>query len=88
MPKFMIRYGLGGGMGGCGEWEEIEADDMSAAEVEAYERACESYASYEGMYGLRCVDDIMEEDDVDEDEAYQMYLEERESWLDYEAKEV
>jgi 5-methylcytosine-specific restriction endonuclease McrBC GTP-binding regulatory subunit McrB len=39
------------------------------------------------MYGLRDLSQIMEEDEIEEeDEAMQVFEEERESWLDYSAK--
>jgi hypothetical protein len=88
MATFLIRYALGGGFGGCEseEWEEIEAKDLDAAEREAYERACELYESYAGMHGLRDEEQIMEEDEVSAEEAQEIYNDERESWLDFEAK--
>ena len=85
--KYEIRYGLAGGFGGVGDWEDAYAKTLEQAETEAYERACEIYESYEGMYGLRTVEDIMTEDGCIEDEAVMTYNEERESWLDYEARE-
>jgi hypothetical protein len=84
---FEIRYGLGGGFGGMGDWEDAYAKTLEEAELEAYERACELYESYEGMYGLRTAEEIMEEDDCSEDEAIMTYEEERESWLDYDVRE-
>lgn len=88
--KFEIRYGLGGGFGGCEnkDWEPIEADSLEEAENEAYEQACQEYEMYEGMHGLRSAYQIMEEDGLDEDEAEEEWREERESWLDYEARET
>jgi hypothetical protein len=87
MPKFYIRHALGGGFGGVknASWEEIEAEDIEKATDAAWELACEDYGSYVGLHGLRDLDQIMEEDDVGEDEAIDIYGEERESWLDYEA---
>ena len=82
--KFWIRYGLSGGFGGCGDWEEIDATDEDEANTEAWHRACEEYESYEGMHGLRTIEDIMEEDELDEDEAEDHWREERESWIEYE----
>lgn len=88
MAAFLIRYALGGGFGGCDneEWEEIEAEDLEAALREAYRRACEVYESYEGLHGLRDEADIAEEENVSAEEAREIYIDERESWLDYEAK--
>lgn len=39
------------------------------------------------MHGLREVSEIMEEDEIeDEDEAMEIYNEEREGWIDYSAE--
>lgn len=82
---YEIKYALGGGFGGTKnkDWEEIEADSKEEAEKEAFERACNEYESYAGMYGLRDVGQIIEEDEVDEDDAQEIFEEERERWLDY-----
>ena len=84
MKTYYIQHGLIGSFGGeANEWEVYEANSWQEAENYAYELACEDYESYEGMYGLRTVNDIMEEEGLTEDEAYDSYLEERESWLHY-----
>jgi len=88
MAKFQIKYGLAGGFGGAGEWKDCNATTMEQAEEEAMELACEVYESYEGMHGLRTVEEIMEEEELNEEDALQEYEEERDSWLDYEAREV
>jgi len=89
MKKFAIKYGLGGGFGGIenkGE-EIIEAKNEDEANNYAYEMACQEYDSYAGLHGLRDIEQIMEEDGIeDENEAEQVYNEERESWLDYDVK--
>lgn len=87
---FQIRYGLGGGFGGCEreEWEDSDATSLNEAEKEAWEMACQTYEMYDGMHGLRSVEMIMEEEEVDEEEAFEFWEEERESWLDYEVREV
>ena len=38
------------------------------------------------MHGLRTADEIMEEDEVDNEEAEMIYNEERDSWLEYSAE--
>lgn len=88
MPKFQIRYALAGGFGGVenADWETIEAEDLEKATDEAYQGACGVYDSYDGLHGLRSISQIMEEDDCDETEAEQVWEDERESWLDYEAR--
>lgn len=88
MAKFQIRYGLGGSFGGLCEWENSDAANEVDADLEAWEKACEEYESHAGLHGLRDVEQIMEEDEVDEEEAWEIYNEERESWLDYETREV
>jgi len=90
MKKFRIRGALGGGFGGCEnkEWKEIKAKDIDDAFSQAWLLACEEYDSYAGLHGLRDVEQIIEEDGASEDEAQEIYIEERESWIDYEAEEI
>ena len=83
---YIIGWGLSGGFGGIRDYEVIMADSLEEADKEAYQRAIQEYEQYEGMHGLRSVDDIMEEDDVDYDEAEEIYNEEREGWIDYSAE--
>ena len=87
---FFMRYGLGGSFGGCEncEWEECDATTEDEAYKEAWRRACEEYESYEGLYGLRTIEDIMEEEECDEEEAGITYSDEMESWIDYEVVEA
>jgi len=88
--KFRIRYGLGGGFGGCEnmEWEEIEAEDLDEANKIAWQGACEEYDSMVGLHGIRDIEEIMEEDDCNEEEAEMEMQEDKESWIDYEAEEI
>jgi len=84
---YIVSHGLGGGFGGARDFEVIQADSLEDAENWAWERACEDYDRYAGSNGLREVGEIMEEEDIeDEDEAWEVYEEERESWLDYSAQ--
>jgi hypothetical protein len=83
---FIIGVGLAGGFGGIQEYEVIQADDIDDASKYAWERACDLYEGYVGMHGLREMDQIMEEDEVEEEEAEQIYIDEREDWLDYSAE--
>ena len=84
---FIIGYGLGGGFGGQRNFKVIEANDEDEAFDYAYESASEEYESYSGMHGLRSVSQIMQEDEIeDEEEALEVYDEEKENWLDYSAK--
>lgn len=79
-----IRYGMGGGYGGSGDWEETTADTEDEANEWAYESACEEFES-SGEFDY---DDFREEypDASDEDE-WEAYCQERESWIAYEARE-
>ena len=63
---FIIGSGLGGGFGGQKNFEVIEANSLEDAEKWAWENACEEYESYAGMYGLRDINQIMEEDGIEE----------------------
>jgi hypothetical protein len=80
--RWKIYAGLGGGFGGANYIKTITGTKQEA-EAEAYQEAINSYESYEGSGGLRTISDIMEEDGVDEEEAEEIYNDERESWLDY-----
>lgn len=89
MAKFQIRAALSGGFGGVENacWETVECSSMAEAESEAYEAACAVYDSYDGLHGLRSIEQIMEEAEVSEHDAEEIWREEREGWLDYEARE-
>ena len=86
--EYQIRYGLSGGFGGCQrkEWEDCDSETENKAVQEAWERACEEYDSYAGLHGLRDTEQIIEEDGVSAEEAQEIYVEEREGWLDYEVR--
>lgn len=80
---YIIGYGLSGSFGGIQDYEVIIADSLEEAEESAWEQAKETYDSYAGLHGLRDIPEIIEEDEVDEDTACEIYEEERERWLDY-----
>lgn len=82
---FIIGWGLAGGFGGIRDFEVIEAETEEAAYKFAWEQACECYESYVGSYGLRTIEEIMEEEGYSEEGAEEQYNEEREGWLDYSA---
>lgn len=82
---FIVGWGLAGGFGGAKNYEVIEAETEEAASEYAWEQACEYYESYVGNYGLRTVEQIMEEEGYSDEEAEEQYSEERENWLDYSA---
>lgn len=91
MPKYLIYAGLGGGFGKAElvDEEPLEFEDKEAAEEYAFDCACEHYESYLGMYGLRTIEEIMEQDEIDDEEiAGEVFNEERASWLDYYVEEV
>lgn len=83
--KYKLYAGLGRSFGGAEYIETVEANSEEEASMWAWEAACEIYQSYEGLYGIRSYETIMEE--VNEDTAWEIYEEERESWLDYYVKE-
>jgi hypothetical protein len=81
MAVFYVKAALAGGFGGIdnADWQKIEAKDQEDADQQAYLMACEEYETYVGSSGLREIGEIMEEDDVDEEDAYEIFKEERES---------
>lgn len=90
--KWKIYYasGIGGDRvdmkDGPDEIEEFSTRDEAIKY--AWEKACEEYDNYAGLHGIRDVDEIMDEEGVDEDEAWEIYREERENSVDYDAKPV
>ena len=83
MEKYNIYAGLSGSFGGASFITTEEFKSLDDAYEYAYECAVEEYESYLGYHGLRTVEDIMVEDEVDESEAIEIYQEEMESWIDY-----
>jgi len=86
MKYFIIR-------GGCFNIDEDESVtatiDHNAAVNEAYEMACESYDSYAGLHGIMSEEDYIEEGEAENfDEAWELYREDRESTVEYEAIEI
>ena len=77
---WLVYYSGGNGMGG--EYEKFEGTEKEASDY-CYQMACDNYDSYAGLHGIRDTSDIMEEDSVDEEEASEIYHEEREGSLDY-----
>lgn len=84
--EWMVFAGLGGGFGGATE-QGMFIGTEDEANMEAWRLSTDEYEGMVGMHGLRDTDEIMEEDDVDYEEAQQIYNEERESWLDYRVEE-
>lgn len=85
MKKYRVSYGLGGGIGSTTEDDEIyEFENDKEAMEFAWEKACEEYEDYVGLYGLRTLHEIMEEDGIESvEEATGIYKEERENWIEY-----
>ena len=95
MAFYKINYGCG-----CGDNEEyLEFNSENEANDYAYEKAVEDYESYEGLYGIRSMSDIAEEDfglDFSELDYHigdyavveAAYFDERESQLSYSAEEI
>ena len=88
MPTYRIFAGLGGGFGGAKEVDELEFDNKDEAMEYAYHQAFEIYEGYTGMYGLRSISEIMEDEDCNEEDAEEIMREEAESWLDYRVAEL
>lgn len=94
MKYFKINYSCG-----CGDNEDyIIAKDQEEADTTAWEYAVGEYEMFEGLHGIRGMEDIAVDDyDIDpevgvDDEMYDLiyqdYLGERESCLDYYAEEI
>lgn len=88
MPYYKIYAGLGGSFGGAQYQYTDELDDENEANLAAWEYACEIYENYVGSYGLRSISNIIKEEDCNEDEAWEYYQEDRESWIEYYIKET
>jgi hypothetical protein len=89
MTQCKIYAGLGGGFGGAQYQYTDYFESIENAKVAAWEAACDEYDSYLGTDdGLRTVDQIMEDESCDYEEAFDIFFEERESWLDYWAEEI
>ena len=84
MAYFKIYAGLSGGFGGANFIDTLEFDNELDANQYAYEEAVYIYEGYEGIHGLRTLEQIMEDEGIEaEDIGLDMYIEEREDWLDY-----
>lgn len=83
MPNYKIYAGLGGGFGGAQYHCTREFKDQDDAEEFARELAMAVYDSYAGLHGTRDIQEIMNEDEVDEEEAERIYEEEMDSWITF-----
>lgn len=86
--KYKIYAGLGGGFGGATYQETGTFANKKDAMDYAYELAVQEYEQYDGLHGLRSVDMIMDEEGYSEEEAYDEWCQEMESWLDFYVKKV
>jgi hypothetical protein len=73
----------------------LEFSSKDIATQAAYDMAVEDYESFEGLHGIPDVGDIMEDkegynlsEDASEDECWEAYYEQRESWLNYWVEEA
>jgi hypothetical protein len=87
IKKWRVFSGLSGGFGGGSEIGTFEGTEDEAVEY-AWGESCNIFDSYSGNNGLRSVSDIMDDDNVEEEEAEIIYEDERESWLDYWVEEI
>ena len=81
MKQYFLKYGLGGGFGY--EYTVEEFKDEEQAQKEAWSLASQEYESIAGEYGIRSIEEIMEEEDMDYEDAEMVFFDERESWIDY-----
>ena len=73
----------------------LEFSSKDIATQAAYDMAVEDYESFEGLHGIPDIGDIMEDkegynlsEDASEDECWEAYYEQRESWLSYWVEEA
>ena len=86
---WQVKYGLGGGFGGCGEWEDTDCKTRKEAEDLAYELARGEYFNYSGLHGLFNEEEALEEDpDLTEEDLNDMMEEDIERWIEYKVREV
>jgi hypothetical protein len=88
--KKMKFFKIKGGVWDSEEFEEVTAArDYDTAIHEAYLMACESYDSYAGLHGIMSEQDYVDEMEAETfDEAWELYLDDRESQIEYEAVEI
>jgi len=85
MAKFKIRYESTNALE-FADWEIIDAASLEDAEHYAWEAACDDLLCYDGLHGTPCEHEIAEDNpDWTDEEVWEAYCDERESWLSYEA---
>lgn len=71
------------------DWKSCDCETYDKAMDYAWECACDDYDSYVGLHGIRDTCEIIKDGDADtEEEAWEVFLEERESCLMYGVREV
>ncbi len=90
MTVKLTYYKLRGGVWNSEEFEEVTAaKDYDTAIHEAYLMACESYDSYAGLHGIMSEQDYIDEMEAEDfNEAWELYLQDRENTIEYEAIEI
>ena len=83
LKNYNIYAGLGGSFGGASYVGTLETVSEIEANKCAYEIATEEYESYIGLYGLRTIEEIMEEENCSEEDAETIFESEREDWIDH-----
>lgn len=83
-------YVIRGGVFNLYEDEDItEGFSQDAALDEAYKMACDVYDSYAGLHGIMSEEDYIQDGEAEnEDEAWELYREDRENSIEYEAVEI
>jgi hypothetical protein len=83
-------FKISGGCFNSDEFEDVtEAFSHEEALHEAYQMACEAYDDYAGLHGIMSEEDYIEEGEAENyDEAWELYREDRESTIEYEAVEI
>lgn len=89
LKEYNIYAGLGGGFGGLKyQFTTICESEEEASEI-AYAVALNDYEEYEGNHGLLSFDEVAEDNDLDPeldyDAVYELYMQEVESWICYNA---
>ncbi len=90
MTVKLTYYKISGGVWNSEEFEEVTAaKDYDTAIHEAYLMALESYDSYAGLHGIMSEQDYIDEGEAENyDEAWELYREDRENTVEYEAVEI
>lgn len=74
------------GVSGLGDWWIYTIENVKSEEDAnylAWNLACEQYESYVGNNGILSTFEIMEEENCSEEEANDIFQNEREQWIEY-----